>query len=144
MSDVIRFTIGPVSSELARPWIANGKKLIDAVRSHPAAVKVDVHEHMLDLCEVLLDVWAAHADQHATFHWSKDTDANQIVMVVRQWLAIGSLTDDELVSIGCTWAPDWTQPFSDAVVTGALDALRQAGPEGDALATRLRANESVG
>lgn len=140
---MVRFAIGPVPSGLARPWIANGKRLIDAVRSHRWSVHIEVHEDVLDLCELLLDVWAAHAEQHETFNWSRDADAKQLVMVVRQWLAIGTLTDDELAAIGCTWAPDWTRPFSDAVVSGAIDALGHAGPEGAALVTRLRADETV-
>jgi len=138
--DEIQFTIGPVPAEMAQAWLANSRAIVQAVRHSSTPLHIAAHEDMLDLCELLLDIWSSHAAQHDTFHWSKATERNQLVMLVRQWLEIGELTDDELRALDCTWAPEWTQPFSEALVNGAVDALRQAGPEGEALVARLGAS----
>ncbi|MEA3020215.1 MAG: hypothetical protein QOI47_1739 [Actinomycetota bacterium] len=134
----VQFHVGPVPSDIVSIWIDNSRRLIDAVRRHPAQVSITMREELLDLCDALLDIWDAHAAANVSFDWSTETDTDQVVFVVRQWLEISSLTDDELARIGCTWAPEVTRPFFDALVAGALEALEAADAEGDELMAKLR------
>jgi hypothetical protein len=134
----IQFELGPVPRAMAEAWLANGRKLITAVRLHRDALSIEVHDGMLDLCEVILDIWTAHAAKaDDVFFWSSETDTDQVIFLVRQWLEIGALSDDELARIGCTWAPEWTRPFSDALVAAATAALAAADAEGEVLAAKL-------
>jgi len=138
MAERVRFEIGPVPSALALDWLANSRGLVAAVREHQRCVAIDVREDMLDLCDVLLEIWTSHARKNDPFQWAQDTDTDQVLYLVRQWLEIGLLTDDELAHLGCTWAPASTRPFGDALVTGVLAVLAAAGDEGERLAARLR------
>lgn len=134
----IPFELGPVPCAMAEAWLANGRTLIAAVRDHRDDLSIEVNDDLLDLCEVILEIWTAHAARSGDeFWWSSETDTDQVIFLVRQWLEIGALTDDELARIGCTWAPEWTRPFSDALVAAATVALAAADAEGEALAARL-------
>lgn len=138
MAERVRFEIGPVPSALALDWLENGRGLVAAVRQHQRCVAIDVREDMLDLCDVLLEIWTSHARRSDPFVWAQETDTDQVLYLVRQWIEIGSLTNDELAHLGCAWAPEWTRPFGDALITGALAVLAAAGDEGEHLAARLR------
>ena len=138
MADRVRFEIGPVKSDLALGWIDNSRGLVAAVRKHQRCVAIEVRDDMLDLCDVPLDIWSSHAHKNDPFVWGQDTDTDQVRYLVRQWIEIGALTNDELAHLGCTWAPEWTRPFGDALVTGALTVLADMGDEGEKLAARLR------
>jgi hypothetical protein len=137
VSDRVVFHIGPADSAMAEAWLANSHRLVVAVKESRQPLSIDVNDVMLELCETLLDVWSAHAAAGPTFDWSMETDVDQVTHVVKQWLEIGQLTDDELAGLGCAWAPDWTRPFADAVVAGAIQALPQCGERGAALLARL-------
>lgn len=137
MAESVTFHVGPVSSELAIAWMANSRALLAGVRAHQRELSIKVHDDLLDLCDVLLDVWQAHAAKSDVFDWSMSTDTEMVVQVVGQWLEIGSLSDADLARIECTWAPEWTRPFADALVVGASAALTEAGPRGEAHLRRL-------
>jgi hypothetical protein len=104
---------------------------------HQRDLSITVHDELLDLCDVLLDVWQGHAAKADVFDWSMSTSTETVVQVVGQWLEIGSLSSDDLARIGCSWAPEWTRPFADALVVGASAALAEAGPRGEAHLRRL-------
>ena len=137
MSDRVVFHIGPADSAMARAWLDNSHRLVVSVRAWRGPLSIETNDHMLDLCEMLLDVWSAHASTNTTFDWTMATDPDQVIHVVKQWLEIGKLTDDELAALGCTWAPECTRPFADAVVAGAIEALAQCGERGADLLVRL-------
>jgi hypothetical protein len=139
MSERVWFSIGPVDLDVVEPWIANSRSLVDAVRAHRRDLSILADEMLLDLCESLLDIWSAHARASSTgvFEWSMEVAPAQVLYVVRQWLAIGSLTDDDLARLGVAWAPEWTRPFADALVAGAIAALRDSGSEGTDLLAQL-------
>ena len=132
------FRVGPVASDLALAWIDNSRALLHAVRRGDTPLSISAHEDLLDLCDSLLSVWAAHASRSETFDWSMDIGVDQLTRVAQQWLEIGRLTDDELARLGVSWAPPWTRPFADALTAGVLTALEAAGEDGAALAERLR------
>lgn len=83
----------------------------------------------------------AHAATNDPFDWSTETDTDQVIYVVCQWLAIARMTDDELDRIGCTWAPEWTSAFYAALQARAVAVLAEAGPEGARLTTTLTEND---
>ena len=139
MPESVELHIGPVASDVAVLWLTNSRALVAGVRSHRHELSIRVHEDLLDLCDMLLDVWTGHAARGPVFDWSMTTDAETVVQVVGQWLEIGALTDAELARIGCTWAPPAARPFADAVVDGAAAALAaSSGARADALLQRLR------
>lgn len=124
---------------MASAWIVAARRLLEGVRRHRSQLSIDVHDDLVALCEVLLDIWDSEASRSATFMWSRDTDVDQVFFLVRQWLEIGSLGDDELELMQCTWAPEWTRPFSDALAAGAMAALDAVGERGEELKARLAA-----
>jgi hypothetical protein len=133
----IRIEIGPVPSSLAPTWIVNSRSIVAGVRTHAASLSIRVRDEMLDLIEALLDVLDCAAARDETFHWTADIEVEPLRQVAAQWLEIGRLTDEELARIGCSWAPEETRPFSDAVAAGALDALQRAGEPAAHLVDRL-------
>jgi hypothetical protein len=137
MAESVTFHIGPVPSDIAAGWLANSRALVAGVRTNERQLSINVHDELLDLCEVLLDVWQVHATKSEIFDWSMSTSTETVVQVVGQWLEIGSLSDDELTLMGCGWAPDWTRPFADALVVGASAALVAAGPRGEPYLRRI-------
>jgi hypothetical protein len=139
MSQRVRFHIGPLPSAVATAWIDNSRRLLHAVRDAEVPLAIARHEDLIDLCDSLLTVWEAHAVRGDTFDWTLDVDVAQLIGVVRQWLEIGRLTDEELAALGCTWAPPEGQAFSTALEAGVLQALDDAGDEGAGLLDRLRA-----
>lgn len=133
----VLFSLGPAPSEMVSAWIANARRLLSGVRRHRAQLSIDVHDDLVDLCELLLDIWDSVARRSDTFTWSRETDVDQVFYLVHQWLEIGSLTDGELELMQCTWAPEWTRPFADALVAGATAALEGIGERGEQLKARL-------
>lgn len=133
----VTFRLGPVPAAMAAAWVANARLLVEAVRVHRGQISIDVHESMLDVLELVLDIWDGCAARSDPFVWSTETDANQVLYLAREWLEIGSLTADELDQIGCVWAPEWTRPFADALATGVVEALRAVGEGGEPLLARL-------
>ena len=137
MAESVTFHVGPVPSDLAVAWLANSRALVNGVRANQRDLSIKVHDELLDLCDMLLDVWQGHAARGTVFDWSMATNTETVIQVVGQWLEIGALSSDELDRIGCSWAPDWTRPFADALVVGASAALAAAGPRGEAHLRRL-------
>jgi hypothetical protein len=139
----VRFSIGPVPADMARAWLDNSARLLQAVRSNPSKVSIPVHEHALELCAAVVDVWASAAERVILFEWSSDTTVDQLLVLAKQWVAIGQLPDAELAAIGCTWAPEWTRPFADALVTGVVAALERVPRGAEDVLARLRAENAA-
>lgn len=134
----VRFELGPLASDMASTWIENSRALLHAVRANAASLHIEVDDHAMEFCAAVLDVWSSAAERDPVFEWTIDTTPEQLLMLARQWLAIGELDDDELACIGCTWAPAWTRPFSDALVAGVLAALERVPDHASDLVDRLR------
>ena len=130
--------MGPLPSSVALAWIDNSRRLLGCVRDATVPLAIDRNEHLIDLCDSLLDVWEAHAHRDGTFDWSADVDVMQLTGIVRQWIEIGRLTDDELAALGCSWAPPEATAFSTALEAGVVGALAAAGDEAVPLLDRLR------
>lgn len=139
----VRFALGPVASDMARAWIDNSRQLLHAVRLNAGSLHIDVDDHAMEFCAAVLDVWSGVAERGEVFSWAIDTTPEQLLMLARQWLAIGALTDDELASIGCQWAPEWTRPFADALTVGVLAALQRVPGGADELIDRLRDTDTA-
>jgi hypothetical protein len=131
--------IGPARADLALEWTANGKRLVDGMRAHPEIIGPEVTDHALDLCETLLETWAAAASQGKTFEWRYDAPVEVLVMIADVWIRVGALDADALAAMNVTWAHSRTRPFSDLVTASIADALQRAGLEGQALLDRLAA-----
>lgn len=129
--------VGPVPSDVARAWCANGRKLIEAVRGRPQDVSIEVRNDMLDLCDSLLAIWEGIAARQDPFVWTMAVPAAMLELVAKQWLDLGALTEEELAAIGVSWAPDWTAPMRDAVAQGVLRALPSLGDTGMSLVERI-------
>jgi hypothetical protein len=141
MGDRVQFQIGPVPAPMALAWLQNSHALIAGVRRHRVSLSIQVNDEMLELCEALVDIWTSVASRTDPFFWTADTDSQQVVYLAKQWLEIGSLSDDELKLMGCTWAPEWTRPFADALVVGVRAALDATGDAGADLSARLLDNQ---
>jgi hypothetical protein len=138
MAESVTFHVGPVPSDMAIAWLSNSRALVAGVRTNQGDLSIKVHDELLDLCDMLLDAWQGAASKGDVFDWSMSTNTETVVQVVGQWLEIGSLSSDDLTQIGCTWAPEWTRPFADALVVGASAALAEAGPRGEVHLRRLQ------
>lgn len=53
-------------------------------------------------------------------------------------MTMASLTDIDLDLIGYSWAPDWMEPFFDALLAAVIDGLERADKDAQDLARRLR------
>jgi len=56
--------VGPLPSSVALAWIDNSRRLLACVRDATVPLAIDRNEHLIDLCDSLLDVWEAHAHRH--------------------------------------------------------------------------------
>jgi hypothetical protein len=137
VSTRVNVEVGPVPSDIALAWCANGRELIAAVRERPQVVRIEIRDDMLDLCDSLLTIWEGIAARQDPFEWTMAVPAEMLELVAKQWLDLGALTEDELDAIGVSWAPEWTAPMRDAVASGVLRALPALGEVGESLIERI-------
>jgi hypothetical protein len=130
--------VGPVASAIVVAWLANSRSIIHGIRAHRHEVSVVVDDDLLDLCDTLLAIWSDIAGKSDTFEWSAEMDSDQIRYMVDQWMAMASLTESDLDLMRCSWAPDWTAPFFDALLAAVIDGLERADKDAQDLARRLR------
>lgn len=123
MDRSVELHIGPVASDLASEWIANARRVISALKAYRGALSIAVDDEMLDLCDSVLLTWETVASRGEVFEWSAAMSESVVQGVIEQWLQIGAMTDDELVLLGVTWAPERTRPMADAVTRGVIDVL---------------------
>lgn len=139
MSQRVTFRVGPVPGDVARAWLANSASIVDAVRGRPDVVPFILEVPLLDLCDAYLHFWIDHAEGATTFEWQADVEVTHVEAMARQWIELAELaelTDEQLHQLGVGWAPAWTAPFYDALLTATVAALASDGA-GGALASRL-------
>jgi hypothetical protein len=132
----VNFAIGPVDGAIARTWLDNSAGIVAGARRHRYELSITVEEPLLDLVEAYLKFWRDHARDADVFHWASDVDPDHVRELVEQWLLLARLTDQDLATINCHWAPPECQPFYDALLRGVIDALA-AAPDTRDLARRL-------
>jgi len=120
----VELSVGPIDGDLAREWLSNSRTIVGAVRRHRLQLSVRVEEPLLDLIDAALVVWLDFVGDGATFSWSSAVDIDQVVALAGQWQALASLTEDDLVLLGCRWADPRTLPFFEALVAGFASALK--------------------
>ena len=123
MSQRVTFRVGPVPGDVARAWLANSAGIVGAVRSRPDAVSFILDVPLLDLCDAYLHFWIDHAEGATTFDRRSDVDVTHVEALAKQWIKLAALTDDEMRELGVAWAPAWTAPFYDALLTATVAAL---------------------
>ena len=123
MSQRVTFRVGPVPGDVARAWLANSASIVDAVRSRPDVVPFILDVPLLELCDAYLHFWIDHAETAATFDWQAEVDVTHVEALAKQWIKLAALTDDEMRELGVGWAPAWTAPFYDALLTATVAAL---------------------
>lgn len=122
-AETITVKIGPVSSAAARVWVANTRKIIDAVSRHPDVLADPVPLDILDVFRSFLDQWGAMAENTDEFRWVAKADPTDVSRVVTHWGTIDAMTDDQLDALGIHWSPPEGEPFFRALTSGVLDAL---------------------
>lgn len=132
----IEVRVGPVSATAARVWVANTRRIIDAVAAHPEVVGETIPEDVLDLFRSFLHQWDVLAQNTEEFRWVARASADDVSRIVGHWATIDSMTDEQLERLGIHWAPPEGEPFFQALTAGVLDALRRH-EETRRLATRL-------
>ena len=120
----VRIAVGPVPAPMARAWLENSLAIVRAVR-RARADWLDVTPPVLDLIEAYLTVWTAAAARSEHFEGTAEVDSDDLDIIATHWRALASLSDAELASLGCSWAPEWTAPMYDALVAAFVDALSQ-------------------
>jgi hypothetical protein len=136
MGQRVPFHIGPVADDVARTWLSNSAEIVAAVHAHPEVVSFVLDRPLLELCEVYLGLWRDHASAGDVFEWDAEVDVEHVESLVRQWLLLAHLSDDELTALGVHWAPEWTRPFYDALLHATVTALAK-DPTGRRLAAQL-------
>ena len=134
----VRFAIGPVPAAVARVWLDNSAGIVAGARRHQYELSITIEEPLLDLVEAYLLLWRDAAEEVDTFFWEADVDPDHVCEIVNQWLLLARLTDDDLRTIGCHWAPPEAQPCYDALLRGVITALDQ-DPETRDMARLLEA-----
>lgn len=122
MAEGIRAVIGPVPATAARVWIANTRKIVDAVRTQPEKIPFRVPDDVGDAFAEYLDRWWQEA-QDEEFHWSGEEDPERLRMLLTYWVNIDRLTDAQMADLGVTWSPPAGEPFFQAVTAAVIAAL---------------------
>lgn len=134
----VAFEIRPVPADVAIAWLENSLRILTAAREHADEISVRLSPALLELAEAYLRLWRSIAMTRDPFDWRAQVDADDVEQLVRQWVALGALSDRDLAVIGCEWAPEWSHAFYDALVDGCIRALL-ADPSTADLGEQLRA-----
>ncbi len=121
----IHVRVGPVSSQAARVWVANTRKIIDAVAAHPEIVGETIPGDVIELFRSFLDQWDGVAANTSEFRWVARANPADVSRIVNYWAAIDLMTDEQLDRLGIQWAPPEGEPFFHALTAGVLDALKR-------------------
>jgi CheY-like chemotaxis protein len=119
----VEIQVGPVSSEVARLWVANTQRLLAAVETHPEALDWEVPVAVLAVYHRLLDEWEAVAQDTDSFLWVGRTRAAELHQVVEEWARLDSMDDATLAKLGCAWSSPEARPFFDALTARVVGAL---------------------
>ena len=132
----IEVRVGPISANAARVWVANTRKILDAVGTHPEVLGETIPADVLDLFRSFLQQWDDVAANTEEFRWVARANIADVERIVSHWATIDLMTDEQLAQLGISWSPPDGEPFFVALTAGVLDALRRH-EETQRLATRL-------
>lgn len=104
--------VGPVDSRAARVWVANTRKILDAVEAHPEELGERVPDDIFGLFRSFLDEWDAVAADTDEFRWVARAKADDVSRIVGYWATIDALTDAQLDRLGIQWSPPEGSPSS--------------------------------
>ena len=124
----VTFSVGPVDAALARAWLDNSRRIVEAVRTRRELVPFFVEDALLDLADAYLTVWH-EAASGAVFEWSSPAEPEQVEQLALQWRLLAALEDETMARLGVTWAPPETNPVYDALLAGVIAALRAGESE---------------
>ena len=132
----VEVRLGPVASGAARAWIANTRKLLEALTLQPDVIGGPVAGSVMATFQQFLDAWETVARDSDYFFWTGRADPDDVRAILGEWARIDSMDDEALAMLGCSWAPPEARPFFDSLTAAIVDAL---GEEDDTrrLAERL-------
>lgn len=130
----IALHVGPAPSAVVRAWADNRLHLISATRT---SASFSANPDALDLLDTLLGLWLVEVDRGHTFDWFYEIDPDVLLLIGKYWLDLGALTPEERDAMGVPRLAADVEAFTEVVVRGMVDALRAAGPKGEALLERL-------
>lgn len=116
--------VGPVESTAALAWINNARKILFAVETHPAVLSKPLGPDVAEALHRFLNTWSEIAEANQTFTWVARATPSIVTPLVEGWAAINALTDDDIAALGCRWSPPAGEPFSSALFSGVLEAVR--------------------
>ena len=132
----VRFAIGPVDGAIARVWLDNSAGIVAGSRRHRYELSIAVEEPLLDLVEAYLQFWRDAAEGTDVFLWQSEVDPDHVREIVDQWVLLAQLSDADMTTIGCHWAPPECEPFYEALLRGVIDALNE-DPDSREIAQQL-------
>jgi len=119
----IEIRVGPVSSAVARVWIANTRKILDAVVAHPEIAGTTIPPDVVEHFRSFFNQWDAVASASEEFRWIARAPADDIERVVTHWGEVDLMTDEQLDQLGVSWAPPEGAPFFEALTAGVFEGL---------------------
>jgi CheY-like chemotaxis protein len=121
----VEVRVGPIPAHAARVWIANTKRILDALVDHPDVLAEPVPTDVLDLFCSFLDSWEDVATGADEFHWVARAAPADVERIVTWWGAIDVMNDEQLADLGVSWSPPDGEPFFRALVAGVLAAMNR-------------------
>ncbi|MEX2393773.1 MAG: response regulator transcription factor [Actinomycetota bacterium] len=121
---LVKISVGPVSAEAARIWIANTRAIVESFVANPDVVGATIPADILELFESFFDEWSAVADGGEVFRWVARAPIQDVKRIVSYWATIDGMTDEQLEQLGVRWSPPEGQPFFQALTTGILETLQ--------------------
>jgi CheY-like chemotaxis protein len=119
----IEVTVGPVSSQVARVWVANTQLILEAVRSRPDIIDPPIPEDVLDTFVRFLTAWGDVAAGSDEFVWVGRASPEDVERIVESWSRLDAMSDQQLAILDCSWSSPEGRPFFHALTAGVLDAL---------------------
>jgi CheY-like chemotaxis protein len=117
--------VGPVAGSSARIWIANTRKVLEAVIAHPEVLGFYLPDDVKTIFMSFLDQWEAIAATADELRLVVRSSPGDVYRLAHYWGAIDAMSDKQLQQLGITWAPPEGAPFFEALSTGVLEALRR-------------------
>jgi DNA-binding NarL/FixJ family response regulator len=118
----IEVRVGPIPTTAARVWVANTKRIIEAVAAHPD-IAPTVPEDVIELFRTLLAQWGDLAEEGDEFRWVARAAPADVSHIVEAWAHIDAMTDEQLDRLGIHWSPPEGEPFFRELTAGVLQAL---------------------
>ncbi len=121
----MEISIGPVSSDAARVWVANSRRILEAAVAHPEISGSQMPADVVTILEGFLSEWARIAETTEEFRWVARSSPADVRRVIEHWAVIDGMSDEQLAALGVHWSPPEGAPFFEAVASGVVTALQQ-------------------